>query len=83
MGSDKTNVRDAMLIFDNDYQKIFVAFDIENHAIIGQEADVTIFSLDVRRRLPIRLLGVSIPGSQHLLRIRVPSPKIAVRSFVR
>ena len=54
------------------HQPEVVAADVEDHAIAGQETRRRKVGLDLRRRLPVRLLGLLHPALERRRGIRMP-----------
>ena len=77
MGTQKSNIDYPEIVLNGSYEPVSIAFDVENHSVVGQEAGMPVISLDIRGRSPLSMLHISVPGQQRLFRIGVRFPKVS------
>ncbi len=80
MRSDEADVAHAVRIVDRDDQAIRVALDVEYDSVLGDDARVRVDALDVRRRAPVSLPRVVVPGPQRLFGVGVLLPELSKRT---
>lgn len=74
--ADELHENDPIRIVDGRDHTVLVASDSEDHPAVLQDARSTKVGLGVRRRLPLGLEDMTMPGKKWLLRVGI------LRSFV-
>ena len=64
-------------------EPIVIAFDVEHHAPILEDAGVAVLRLDIRRLLPGRARSFVVPRLERLLRLTPLLPKATLRQTER
>lgn len=70
------NIDDALPIGYDDHESVVIALDVENDAIIPDQAGIAVSIFDVGRSTPIGLFDVMIPRPKRLLGIGVLLPEV-------
>ena len=81
MGSNKSHEDDPVFVVETCNQSIPVAADVEDHAIVSDNARPSVCSLDVGWRGPIGLGRDNVPGTKWLFGLAVLLPKFSQRPF--
>lgn len=69
--ADELDENDPVRVVDGRDQPILVASYIEDYPPVLQDARGTEVGLDVRRRLPLGLEDMAMPGKKRLLRVGI------------
>ena len=76
VSADKFDVHRAKSIGDGGDETVVVAFDVEDHAAIFEDAGAAELRFDVRGLQPHRVLHLVRPGLKRLLGVRVLRPEV-------
>jgi hypothetical protein len=79
MGSNESDVKNAISVIRSDNQAVLVAGDIEYDPIVADETRAAIGGFDFGRTFPVGAQRFTEPGTQRLFRICVgrPFPKLS------
>ena len=69
MGADEADMHHAVGVVDPDHQPVFIACQIKHRAPVLQDAGRAKVALDSRRRRPVGMQCVAIPGRRGFLGI--------------
>ena len=74
------DVAHSVRVINRDDQTVLVAFDVKNDSIVANDARIGVGALDICRRAPVGPLNIVVPGSQRLLGVVMPLPKLPERA---
>jgi hypothetical protein len=77
MGAYKPYENHTIVVLNGNDQSVIVAFDIEHHPVLSNEAGVPVSGLDVRRASPRGMPDITVPGLQRLTGICMLFPKLS------
>ena len=71
MRADKPDKDHLGIVPDQDNEPVFVAPDVKDHAVVGQETGTAVVRLDVSWGTPGGMVHFAIPGFQRPFRVPV------------
>src|SRR6266545_1652309 len=80
MRADEPDEHHAPVVVHRYDETIVVALDVENHAVVRDEARVPVRGLDIGGRAPIGAAGQRVPGAQRDFGVAMRLPEIPQRA---